>query len=104
MMIFINAVYKEDTLPVEYAEGFIKLLNPVVPHNRRNLGENGHKETIAFEPWPVYDESKLKDDVVTVVVQVNGKARGKMEVASSISKEEMESKLPIDNVKTIYRK
>ena len=60
----------------------------------------GHNETIAFEPWPVYDESKLKDDVVTVVVQVNGKVRGKMEVDSSISKEEMESKaFAIDNVK-----
>lgn len=71
MMIFINAVYKEDTLPVEYAEGFIKLLNPVVPHMTEEIWEKmGHKETIAFEPWPVYDESKLKDDVVTVVVQV----------------------------------
>ena len=101
MMIFINAVYKEDTLPVEYAEGFIKLLNPVVPHMTEEIWEKmGHKETIAFEPWPVYDESKLKDDVVTVVVQVNGKVRGKMEVASSISKEEMESKaFAIDNVK-----
>ena len=101
MMIFINAVYKEDALPVEYAEGFIKLLNPVAPHMTEEIWEKmGHKETIAFEPWPVYDESKLKDDVVTVVVQVNGKVRGKMEVASSISKEEMESKaFAIDNVK-----
>ena len=101
MMIFINAVYKEDALPVEYAEGFIKLLNPVAPHMTEEIWEKmGHKETIAFESWPVYDESKLKDDVVTVVVQVNGKVRGKMEVASSISKEEMESKaFAIDNVK-----
>ncbi len=101
MMIFINAVYKEDSLPVEYAEGFIKLLNPVAPHMTEEIWEKmGHKETIAFESWPVYDESKLKDDVVTVVVQVNGKVRGKMEVASSISKEEMESKaFAIDNVK-----
>ena len=101
MMIFINAVYKEDTLPIEYAEGFIKLLNPVAPHMTEELWEKmGHKETIAFASWPVYDDAKLKDDVITVVVQVNGKVRGKIEVDSSISKEEMESKaFTIDNVK-----
>ena len=37
MMIFINAVYKEETLPIEYAEGFLKLLNPVAPHITEEL-------------------------------------------------------------------
>ena len=101
MMIFINAIYKEDVFPLEYAEGFVKLLNPVAPHITEELWEKlGHNTTIAYEPWPVYDEAKLKDDTVTIVVQVNGKVRGKMEVESSISKEEMESKaFTIDNVK-----
>ena len=36
----------------------------------------GHSETIAYEPWPTYDESKCKDQEVTMAVQVNGKMRG----------------------------
>ena len=101
MMIFVNAVYKEDVFPVEYAEGFIKLLNPIAPHITEEIWEKlGHKETMTYEKWPEYQEDKLKDDIVTVVVQVNGKVRGKMEVVSSISDEEMESKaFNIDNVK-----
>ena len=101
MMIFINAVYKEDVFPLEYAEGFVKLLNPVAPHMTEELWEKlGHNTTIAYETWPCYDDAKLKDDTVTIVVQVNGKVRGKMDVDSSISKEEMESKaFAIDNVK-----
>ncbi|MBD9098014.1 leucine--tRNA ligase, partial [bacterium] len=101
MMIFINAVYKEDVFPVEYAEGFIKLLNPIAPHITEEIWEKlGHKETMTYEKWPEYQEDKLKDDIVTVVVQVNGKVRGKMEVVSSISNEEMETKaFNIDNVK-----
>ena len=101
MMIFVNAVYKEDVFPVEYAEGFIKLLNPIAPHITEEIWEKlGHKETMTYEKWPEYQEDKIKDDIVTVVVQVNGKVRGKMEVVSSISDEEMESKaFNIDNVK-----
>ncbi len=101
MMIFINAVYKEDIFPLEYAKGFIKLLNPVAPHITEELWEKlGHNTTIAYESWPCYDEAKLKDDTIVIVVQVNGKVRGKMEVDSSISKEDMESKaFTIDNVK-----
>lgn len=101
MMIFINAVYKENIFPKEYALGFVKLLNPVCPH----LGEElwsilGNEGTIAYEPWPVYDEEKTKEETFTLVVQVNGKVRGKIETDSNTSKEEMESKaLEIDNVK-----
>ncbi len=101
MMIFINAVYKENIFPKEYALGFVKLLNPICPH----LGEElwnilGNKNTIAYEPWPVYDEEKIKEETFTLVVQVNGKVRGKIETDSNTSKEEMEEKaLEIDNVK-----
>ena len=101
MMIFINAVYKENILPKEYALGFVKLLSPICPH----LGEElwsilGNNDTIAYEPWPTYDEEKIKEETFTLVVQVNGKVRGKIETDSNTSKEEMETKaLEIDNVK-----
>ena len=76
MMIFINAVYKEDVFPKEYAESFVKLLNPVAPHITEELWEMlGHNNTIAFEAWPTYDESKIVDDKKEIAVQVNGKVR-----------------------------
>ena len=91
MMIFINEVYKESHLPVEYAEGFVKVLSPLCPHFGEELWEKlGHTNTIAYEPWPTYDESKIVDDTYELVVQVNGKVRGKIEVSLDITKEEME--------------
>lgn len=92
MMIFINAVYKEDVLPLNYAEGFIKLLNPICPFMTEELWNSlGHNNTISYEPWPIYDEEKTKEDSFDLIVQVNGKVRGKIEVDSNISKEEMET-------------
>ena len=81
MMIFMNAAAREKC-PREYAEGFIKMFSCICPH----VGEEiwsifGHEETIAYEPWPVYDPEKCKDDVVEIGVQVNGKVRGRVTLA-----------------------
>ena len=102
MMIFINAVYKEDVLPRKYAEGFVKVLNPIAPHITEEMWQLlGHNNTIAYESWPTYDESKLKEDSYEMVVQVNGKVRGKITVSISTTDEEMkELAKEIDNVKT----
>ena len=102
MMIFTNAVYKEDSFPKEYREGFLKLLNPLSPHITEELWSlMGHNETMAYESWPTYDESKIVDESFTMVVQVNGKVRGKIEVSSETSKEEMENlAFKLDNVQT----
>ena len=90
MMIFINAVYKEDIFPLRYAKEFLKLLNPVCPHLTEELWENlGGKDTISYEKWPTYDESKLVEDTYEMVVQVNSKVRGKISVGMDTSKEEM---------------
>ena len=93
MMIFINAVNKEEKFPREYAEGFIKLLNPLCPHVTEEIWERlGHNNTIAYEEWPRYDEEKTKEEEYEMVVQVNGKVRGKVMVNALVSKEEMERK------------
>ena len=90
MMIFINAVYKEEVFPREYAEGFIKLLNPIAPYITEEIWSMlGHKDTIAYEPWPTYDEAKTVTNTVTMVVQVNGKVRGKMDIDVNTSKDDM---------------
>ena len=101
MMIFINAVYKEEVFPKEYAEGFVKLLNPVAPHIGEELWEMlGHNNTIAYEAWPVYDESKLGDDEKEIGVQVNGKVRGTIKISVDEDEESIKSKaMEDDNVK-----
>ncbi len=82
MMIFVNAVYKEGKCPKAYAEGLVKMLSCIAPHIGEELWQLlGHDSTIAFEPWPEYDESKTADETVEVVVQVNGKLRGKINLA-----------------------
>lgn len=101
MMIFINAVYKENVFPLEYALNFLKILNPICPHITEELWQIlGNKDTITYEPWPIFDINKTIEEKYQMVVQVNGKVRGKIEIDTNTSKEEMEKlALEIDNVK-----
>ena len=101
MMVFINAVYKENVFSKEYALNFLKLLNPIAPHITEELWQRlGNNDTITYATWPSFDESKMVDETFEMVVQVNGKVRGKIVVSTETSKEEME-KLALDmsNVK-----
>ncbi|MBC2168289.1 leucine--tRNA ligase [Listeria booriae] len=91
LMIFINDSYKATTVPKAYAEGFVQLLSPIAPHLAEELWHRlGHTETITYEAWPSFDESKLVEDEVEIVLQVNGKVRAKVTVAKDLSREALE--------------
>ena len=91
MMIFVNEGYKAERISKEYIEGFVKLLYPITPHIGEELWSKlGHEGTITYEPWPTYDETKLVEDEVEIVLQVMGKVRAKINVPKDISKEELE--------------
>jgi leucyl-tRNA synthetase len=91
MMVFINEAYKSTVLPKHYMEGFVKMLAPVAPHVAEELWEKlGFSGTISYETWPAYDEAKLVDDEVEIVIQVNGKVKTKLKVPTDASKEALE--------------
>jgi len=101
MMTFINEAYKQDEIFIDYVRGFIQLLNPIAPHMTEEiwtlLGTSGE---LTYMTWPTFDESKLVEETMTMIVQVNGKLRGRLEVPADISKEEMEKlALADENVK-----
>ena len=81
LMIFMNAAYKAGKCPKEYAEGIIKMMSCITPHVCEEMWQKlGHNDTIAYEPWPVYDEKELVVDTIEIAVQINGKVRGKINV------------------------
>ena len=81
LMIFMNAAYKAGKCPKEYAEGIIKMMSCITPHVCEEMWQKlGHNDTIAYEPWPVYDEKELVIDTIEIAVQINGKVRGKINV------------------------
>ena len=76
----------------EAAETIVLLLAPIVPHMSHVLWQHlGHEGAVIDVAWPVHDEGALVQDTITVVVQVNGKLRSKLDVASDISKQDMEA-------------
>ena len=83
MMVFVNEATKATKIPRAWFESFVKILAPFAPHVAEEMWQRlGHTTTIAFEPWPAYDEAKLAKDTIVIAVQVSGKVRGQIEVAA----------------------
>jgi leucyl-tRNA synthetase len=91
MMIFVNEVYKKQTIGKEMARGFLKLLNPICPHITEELNQEILKqnEELIYSDWPVYNEAYLVVDEVEMVVQVNGKLRARFIVPFDADQEEV---------------
>src|SRR6185369_15977788 len=91
MMIFINEIPADQPAPRVAVETLVKLTAPFAPHIAEELWSKlGHQGSIFEAGFPTYDESKLTQDTVTIVFQVNGKIRDKIEVPTGLSREELE--------------
>ncbi len=91
MMVFVNECNKQEEISKEYIENFVKMLSPIAPHIAEELWDRlGHGGTIAYEAWPIFDENKLIEEEIEIVIQVNGKVREKMNVPTDASKEDLE--------------
>lgn len=91
MMILVNAINKEKAMSVEHAKGLLTMLNPIIPHVTNELNEIIFKDNsdLAYQAWPIFDESKLVEDTVEIVVQVNGKIKLKKSIALNMDKDEL---------------
>lgn len=100
MMIFINECYKNPSIPLDYLKGFLVLLNPIAPHITEELNELilSSSRSLTYAKWPKWDKEKLVEDLVTLVVQVNGKIRDKFEVEID-TKEELVKKTALEREK-----
>ena len=76
-------------IATEDLEKFLIILSPVAPHISEELWQGlGHRKSIFLEKWPEADPEFLKEESVTLVIQINGKVREKIEVSVNISEEE----------------
>ncbi len=91
LMIFLNEFSKLEKLPREAAETFVLLLSPFAPHLGEELWEQlGNSDTLAYQPWPTWDENVLKLDEVEVLIQVLGKPKARLMMPVDVKQEEAE--------------
>jgi leucyl-tRNA synthetase len=92
-MVFSRDIAKDAPLPRASAEAFLLLLAPMAPHLCEELWQRlGHAESLAYAPWPVADPGLLVADEITLVVQVNGKKRGEIQVPADVSDDQAEER------------
>jgi leucyl-tRNA synthetase len=91
MMVFTNEMTKADQRPRALLEPFVLLLSPFAPHVAEELWAIlGHAPSVSQQTWPVYDQALTVSDRLTIPVQINGKLRGKIEVAADTARDVVE--------------
>jgi leucyl-tRNA synthetase len=91
MMEFTNHLTPLRVRPRSVLEPFVLILSPFAPHLAEELWHVlGHKDSLAYEPWPAFDPALTKADEIEVPVQINGKVRLRLRVSAEICKEELE--------------
>ena len=98
MMEFVNFFTSQETRPKSIMEQFVLLLSPLAPHICEELWSMlGHDESLAYEPWPEYDESLTVESTVEIPVQIMGKNRSKITVQRGLSKDDLEAAARADS-------
>jgi len=91
MMEFTNFFLKSETRPKRAMEGLVLLLSPFAPHIAEELWQAlGHATTLAYEPWPAFDEAMLREDTIEIPVQINGKLRAVIQVPADADRAALE--------------
>jgi len=91
MMIFVNHLSKQKIRPRIVIEKFVLILSPFAPHIAEELWQKlGHNNTLAYEPWPKYDEELTKEKEIELAVQVNGKIKDRITVAADADDKHIE--------------
>ncbi|PIP24911.1 MAG: leucine--tRNA ligase [Candidatus Nealsonbacteria bacterium CG23_combo_of_CG06-09_8_20_14_all_36_12] len=99
LMILVNEMEKEQAIPITYYQSLLILLSPFAPHITEELWHQlGHEDSIHNQVWPKYDSKLVKEETITLIVQINGKVRDKIEVEADIS-EEKAKKLTLEREK-----
>lgn len=89
MMVFVNDCYKAKSLYRPYLEGFTKILSCLCPFIGEEMWEKlGHTKTLAYEPWPTFDDKKLEIDLINLPISINGKVRDILPASKSASEAE----------------
>ncbi len=101
LMIYVNEIMKLEQFPKKHLKEFLVLVNPFAPHIAEELWELiGNKESITKATWPKFDSSKIIQTEVEIIIQVNGKIRGRINVEFNSSEEFLKSTaLNQENVK-----
>ncbi len=92
LMEFVNFFTNQDVRPRASMETFALLLSPLAPHIAEELWQAlGHMETLAYQTWPVFDETYTREDTVELPIQINGRLRSRLVISIAATREELES-------------
>nr|MCR4721330.1 class I tRNA ligase family protein [Lachnospiraceae bacterium] len=104
MMIFVNALYKKGSCPIEYAKGLVKMLSCICPHIGEEIWEiiAATGKSIAYEPWPEFNENLAREDEIEIAIQINGKVKSTIKVGLTEEQDSVKARVWEDaNIKRI---
>jgi leucyl-tRNA synthetase len=90
LMEFVNFLTRQPSRPKSVLEVFVLLLSPFAPHLAEELWQAlGHAATLAYEPWPVFDEALCREETIEVALQINNKVRSKLRASADADDSEL---------------